>query len=177
MNTEQLIFYFFSALLLTSALMVVSIQNLVRSIFLFFVSLFSLAALYIFALADFIAITQVVIYVGGVLVLMLFAFMLSNKELLNSLQPIKTSFKFYQLIGIFICLAFLFVLVSLNLQIDFSNLSWIKSSNPIMESDNTTHTIGILSMTRYLLPFEVLSVFLLMALIGAAHLARKGKKT
>jgi NADH-quinone oxidoreductase subunit J len=177
MNTEQLIFYFFSALLLTSALMVVSIQNLVRSIFLFFVSLFSLAALYIFALADFIAITQVVIYVGGVLVLMLFAFMLSNKELLNSLQPIKKSFKFYQLIGIFICLAFLFVLVSLNLQIDFSNLSWIKSSNPIMESDNTTHTIGILSMTRYLLPFEVLSVFLLMALIGAAHLARKGKKT
>ena len=176
MNTEQLIFYFFSALLLTSALMVVSIQNLVRSIFLFFVSLFSLAALYIFALADFIAITQVVIYVGGVLVLMLFAFMLSNKELLNSLQPIKKSFKFYQLIGIFICLAFLFVLVSLNLQIDFSNLSWIKSSNPIMESDNTTHTIGILSMTRYLLPFEVLSVFLLMALIGAAHLARKGKK-
>ena len=177
MNTEQLIFYFFSALLLTSALMVVSIQNLVRSIFLFFVSLFSLAALYIFALADFIAITQVVIYVGGVLVLMLFAFMLSNKELLNSLQPIQKSFKFYQLIGIFICLAFLFVLVSLNLQIDFSNLSWIKSSNPIMESDNTTHTIGILSMTRYLLPFEVLSVFLLMALIGAAHLARKGKKT
>ena len=177
MNTEQLIFYFFSALLLTSALMVVSIQNLVRSIFLFFVSLFSLAALYIFALADFIAITQVVIYVGGVLVLMLFAFMLSNKELLNSLQPIKKSFKFYQLIGIFICLAFLFVLVSLNLQIDFSNLSWIKSSNPIMESDNTNHTIGILSMTRYLLPFEVLSVFLLMALIGAAHLARKGKKT
>ena len=177
MNTEQLIFYFFSALLLTSALMVVSIQNLVRSIFLFFVSLFSLAALYIFALADFIAITQVVIYVGGVLVLMLFAFMLSNKELLNSLQPIKKSFKFYQLIGIFICLAFLFVLVSLNLQIDFSKLSWIKSSNPIMESDNTTHTIGILSMTRYLLPFEVLSVFLLMALIGAAHLARKGKKT
>ena len=147
MNTEQLIFYFFSALLLTSALMVVSIQNLVRSIFLFFVSLFSLAALYIFALADFIAITQVVIYVGGVLVLMLFAFMLSNKELLNSLQPIKKSFKFYQLIGIFICLAFLFVLVSLNLQIDFSNLSWIKSSNPIMESDNTNHTIGILSMT------------------------------
>ena len=163
--------------MLTSALMVVSIQNLVRSIFLFFVSLFSLAALYIFALADFIAITQVVIYVGGVLVLMLFAFMLSNKELLNSLQPFKKSFKFYQLIGIFICLAFLFVLVSLNLQIDFSNLSWIKSSNPIMESDNTTHTIGILSMTRYLLPFEVLSVFLLMALIGAAHLARKGKKT
>jgi NADH-quinone oxidoreductase subunit J len=107
---------------------------------------------------------------------MLFAFMLSNKELLNSLLPIKTTIKFYQLTGIFICLAFLFILVSLNLQIDFSGLNWIKSSAPILERDNITHNIGILSMTRYLLPFEVLSVFLMMALIGAAHLARKGKK-
>jgi NADH-quinone oxidoreductase subunit J len=78
--------------------------------------------------------------------------------------------------GIFICLAFLFILVSLNLQIDFSALNWIKSSNTIKEIDNTTHNIGILSMTKYLLPFEVLSVFLMMALIGAAHLARKDKK-
>jgi len=176
MNIEQLIFYFFAALLLISGLMVVAMQNLVRSIFLFFVSLFSLAALYLFALADFIAITQVVIYAGGVLVLMLFAFMLSNKELLNSLQPIKTRFKFYQLTGIFICLVFLFILVSINLQIDFSGLKWINSSAPILKSDNTTHNIGIQSMTRYLLPFEVLSVFLMMTLIGAAHLARKGKK-
>lgn len=176
MNTEQLIFYFFAALVLISALMVVTMQNLVRSIFLFFVTLFSLAALYVFALADFIAITQVVIYVGGVLVLMLFAFMLSNKELLNSLQPIKRTFKLYHFAGILICLTFLFILISLIVQIDFSGLNWIKSSAPILEGDNTTHSIGIQSMTRYLLPFEVLSVFLMMALIGAAHLARKGKK-
>jgi len=176
MNTEQLIFYFFAALVLISALMVVTMQNLVRSIFLFFVTLFSLATLYVFALADFIAITQVVIYVGGVLVLMLFAFMLSNKELLNSIQPIKTNFKLYHLAGVFICFTFLFILLSLIGQIDFSGLNWIKTSAPILEKDNTTHTIGILSMTRYLLPFEVLSIFLMMALVGAAHLARKGKK-
>lgn len=176
MNAEQLIFYFFSALVLISAFMVVTMHNLVRSIFLFFVTLFSLAALYVFALADFIAITQVVIYVGGVLVLMLFAFMLSNKELLNSLEPIKRTFKLNHLAGIFICLSFLFILVSLTVQINFSGLDWIKSAAPILERDNTIHAIGIHSMTRYLLPFEVLSVFLMMALIGAAHLARKGKK-
>ena len=176
MNTEQLIFYFFAALVLTSALMVVTMQNLVRSIFLFFVTLFSLAALYVFALADFIAITQVVIYVGGVLVLMLFAFMLSNKELLNSIRPTKKTINLYQLAGVFICLMILFILFSLIGQIDFYELDWIKTSAPILEKDNTTHTIGILSMTKYLLPFEVLSVFLMMALIGAAHLARKGKK-
>lgn len=176
MNAEQLIFYFFAALVLISAFMVVTMHNLVRSIFLFFVTLFSLAALYVFALADFIAITQVVIYVGGVLVLMLFAFMLSNKELLNSLEPIKRTFKLNHLAGIFICLSFLFILVSLTVQINFSGLDWIKSAAPILEGDNTIHAIGIHSMTRYLLPFEVLSVFLMMALIGAAHLARKGKK-
>jgi len=176
MNTEQLIFYFFAALVLTSALMVVTMQNLVRSIFLFFVTLFALAALYVFALADFIAITQVVIYVGGVLVLMLFAFMLSNKELLNSIRPTKKTINLYQLAGVFICLMILFILFSLIGQIDFYELDWIKTSAPILEKDNTTHTIGILSMTKYLLPFEVLSVFLMMALIGAAHLARKGKK-
>jgi NAD(P)H-quinone oxidoreductase subunit 6 len=176
MNAEQLIFYFFASLVLISALLVVAMNNLVRSIFLFFVTLFSLSALYVFAMADFVAITQVVIYVGGVLVLMLFAFMLSNKELLNSLQPIKRTFKLNHLAGILICITFLFILVSLIIQIDFSELNWIKSSIPILETDNTTYAIGIQTMTRYLLPFEVLSVFLMMALIGAAHLARKDKK-
>jgi NADH-quinone oxidoreductase subunit J len=59
---------------------------------------------------------------------------------------------------------------------DLSQLEWIKSSTPISKNDNTIHAIGIQSMTRYLLPFEILSVFLMMSLVGAAHLARNGKK-
>ncbi|MFA6944770.1 MAG: NADH-quinone oxidoreductase subunit J [Pedobacter sp.] len=176
MNQEQIIFYFFAAMVLASALCVVVMQNLVRSIFLFFVTLFSLAALYIFALADFIALTQVVIYAGGVLVLMLFAFMLSNRELLNSLNPVSQMFKINHLAGILICLTFLFILTTIVFQTDLIHLSWIKESEPIKINDNTIHQIGIRTMTRYLLPFEVLSVFLMMALVGAAHLARKGNK-
>lgn len=177
MSAEQLIFYFFAALLITSALIVVISANLVRSIFLFFVTLFSLAALYVFALADFIALTQVVLYAGGVLVLMLFAFMLSNKELLNVIKPVKRSLSPTQLIGILITLAFLFILLRLFFENNFSKLSWIISGTKISTNDNTTNAIGIQSMTRYLLPFEILSVFLMMALVGAAHLARKEKKT
>lgn len=176
MDPEQIIFYFFSALVLISAILVVTMQNLVRSIFLFFVTLFSLAALYVFALADFVALAQVLIYVGGVLVLMLFAFMLSNKELLNNLGPARGTFKFNQLAGILICLAFLFILCSFIYNTDLNHLEWMKTSKPVGPLDNTIHQIGINTMTRYLLPFEVLSVFLMMALIGAAHLARKGKK-
>jgi NAD(P)H-quinone oxidoreductase subunit 6 len=176
MNAEQFIFYFFAIIILISALIVVTSTNLVRSIFLFFVTLFSLAAIYVFALADFIALTQIVLYAGGVLVLMLFAFMLSNKELLNAMKPAKGSFNLFHFAGTIIPIGFLFILIRLFFSIDFSQLEWIKSGIPISKSDNTVHAIGILSMTKYLLPFEILSVFLMMALVGAAHLARKEKK-
>jgi NADH-quinone oxidoreductase subunit J len=176
MSSEQIIFYFFAAMVLISALLVVSIHNLVRSIFLFFVTLFSLAALYVFAFADFVAITQVVIYVGGVLVLMLFAFMLSNKELLSKINPVKGIIRVNHIVAILVCTLFLFILLNVIIKADFESLLWIKTADQINGKDNTVHQIGIQTMTRYLLPFEVLSVLLLMALIGAAHLARKEKK-
>ena len=177
MSPEQIVFYFFAGLMLISALLVVTMQNLVRSIFLFFVTIFSLAAMFVFALADFIAVTQVVIYVGGVLVLMLFAFMLSNRELLSGLQTIKSGFKLAHLAGILISAGLFFVIYLAISSADVVNLGWIKESQQIGRNDNTIHQIGIHTMTRYLLPFEVVSIFLMMALIGAAHLARKEKKS
>ena len=175
MNMEQIVFYFFAAMLLISALLVVIMQNLVRSIFLFFVTLFSLAALYLFALADFIALTQIVVYAGGVLVLMLFAFMLSNRELLDRIKPLSGSFKLSHLAALIISCCFFYALISVIFNTNIQDLGWIKGSVPIQPTDNTTHQIGIQTMTRYLLPFEVLSIFLMMALIGAAHLARRGR--
>src|SRR3546814_2223659 len=83
---QALVFYAFSAIAIGSAVILVSMHNLARALFLLFIVLFSVAGLYVFALADFVSITQILIYVGGVLVLMLFAFMLSNKTLLDHLQ-------------------------------------------------------------------------------------------
>src|SRR3546814_2988202 len=83
---QALVFYAFSAIAIGSAVILVSMHNLARALFLLFIVLFSVAGLYVFALADFVAITQILIYVGGVLVLMLFAFMLSNKTLLDQIQ-------------------------------------------------------------------------------------------
>lgn len=176
MGEEQILFYFFAASVLISALCVVVMKDLVRSIFLFFVTLFSLAALYLFALADYIALAQVVIYAGGVLVLMLFAFMLSNRDLLNSLKPSATGYKINHFTGILISLLFLLILFTVIIKTELNHPGWVKESVPINASDNTTHQIGIQTMTTYLLPFEILSVVLMMALIGAAHLARKGGK-
>jgi len=177
MTSEQIIFYFFASLTLISAFLVVNMQNLVRSIFLFFVTIFSLAAMFVFALADFIAITQIVIYAGGVLVLMLFAFMLSNRELLSGFQIVKAGFKIGHLLGFLICGGLFFLLSNAISSADIVNLPWIQESQAIGKNDNTIHQIGIHTMTRYLLPFEMVSVFLMMALIGAAHLARREKRT
>jgi NAD(P)H-quinone oxidoreductase subunit 6 len=176
-NMEQLIFYVIAAIVLSSAILVVATRNLVRSIFLFFITLFSMAGLFVFALADFVAITQIVIYVGGVLVLMIFAFLLSNKKILNIPTPSKW-IGLHHLPGILVAVLFFGVIIWSVFLANIDNLEWVQHSadNTLKPSDNTIHFIGITLMTKYLLPFEVVSVFLLMALIGAAHLARKERK-
>jgi len=176
---EQIIFYFFAAMVLVSALLVVATRNLVRSIFLFFITLFSMAGLFVFALADFVAITQLVIYVGGVLVLMIFAFLLSNKQILDDPKPLSSKIiGIHFLPGIFVALLFFAVLIWSVSLANVDQLNWVAGAeaNTLKPSDNTIHFIGINLMTKYLLPFEVVSIFLLMALIGAAHLARKERK-
>jgi NADH:ubiquinone oxidoreductase subunit 6 (subunit J) len=178
MNIAQLVFFVLGFVVLASALFVAASKSLVRSIFMFFVTLFALAGLYVFALADFVAITQIVIYVGGVLVLMLFAFMLTNKEVLNNLQNSNKRFiSLQKLPALLVATLFLLVLVNAIIKAQPDSLAWIQASvqnaNVIQPTDNMVPNIGVGLMTRYLLPFEVVSIFLMMALIGAAHLARK----
>lgn len=176
---EQLVFYVFAGVVLLSALMVVAMRNPVRSIFLFFVTLFSMAGLFVFALADFIAITQVVIYVGGVLVLMIFTFLLSSREILNiPLAGKRGIIGIHQLPGIAVALIFFAVLAVMVYQTNPDQIEWVKQAreNTLQPTDNTIHYIGINMMTRYLVPFEVVSVLLMVALVGAAHLARKERK-
>jgi NADH:ubiquinone oxidoreductase subunit 6 (subunit J) len=178
MMLVQAMFYLMTFLALASAVYVAATPNLVRSVFMFFITLFALAGLYVLALADFVAITQVVVYVGGILVLVIFAFMLSGRETLSALQkaPVKW-LSLGNIPALFLAALFLVVLVNVILKQDINGLPWIQSAtanqNVINPNDTMTQNIGINLMTRYLLPFEAISVLLLMALVGAAHLARK----
>jgi NADH:ubiquinone oxidoreductase subunit 6 (subunit J) len=177
MSLVQAMFYAMAFITLGSALVVALGKNLVRSIFMFFVTLFGLAGLYVLALADFVAVTQVVIYVGGILVLILFAFMLSGKESLAVVQQQKTPYVTLKKLPAFL-LAALFLIVMLNMvfKSDVNNLPWVKvaiQSKNVVPVNGTINNIGISLMTRYLLPFEVISILLMIALVGAAHLSRK----
>ncbi|WP_245845796.1 NADH-quinone oxidoreductase subunit J family protein [Mucilaginibacter xinganensis] len=165
---------------IASALFVAATKNLVRSVFMFFITLFALAGLYVLALADFVAITQIVIYVGGILVLILFAFMLSGKETLNAIEEQKNKFiNINKVPAMFLAALFLVVLANMIFKVDADNLVWIKKSaitrNIILPNSSMTENIGINLMTKYLLPFEAISILLMVALVGAAHLSRKGR--
>ncbi len=175
---EELLFYAFAALAIVSALLVVSLKNTARALFLFFITLFAMAGLFLFALADFVAITQILVYVGGVLILMIFAFMLSNKELLKDLQ--STSSKFIAMPNVqsvLLAIAFLILMIYGVIEWQQQTPEWImenmKTGQVIQATDNNISQLGVKFMTQYILPFEVISIFLLMALIGAAQLSRE----
>lgn len=175
---EEFLFYAFAALAIGSALLVVSLKNTARALFLFFITLFAMAGLFLFALADFVTITQIMIYVGGVLILMIFAFMLSNRELLADIQHITGSFlSLPSWQSLLLALGFLALLLfgirEWNNDLPDWMLSNIQTGDVLSPQDNNIHQLGIKFMTQYVLPFEVISIFLLMALIGAAHLSRK----
>ena len=125
-------------------------------------TLFGVAGLYVFLYADFMAASQVIIYVGGILVLIIFGVMLTNK--LD--DPRLSNPSHNQLIAGIFCL----LLLIFQFQIIF-NTNW--NLGELIVRESTVNDIGRMLLSKYLLPFEVVSVLLLAALIGAAMLSRK----
>ncbi len=146
-----------------SALWVVMSPNLVHSAVSLLFTLFGVAGLYVFLYADFLAATQVVIYVGGILVLIIFGVMLTNKID----KPVIESNSSNKIIGVFVS-GFIFLILSILV----FQTNWGDSINN-SEGPSTVSLIGRLILGDYLLPFELVSLLLLAALTGAAMLARK----
>ena len=156
------IFLLIAALVIASAFWVVFSPNLIHSAVSLLFTLFGTAGLYIFLYADFIAATQVVIYVGGILVLIIFGVMLTSKIETPSIAASSKN-QFIGGIGAF-------AIFILQAGIIF-NTKW--NIGNIQSRDTTVNTIGKLLLNEYLLPFEIVSILLLSALIGAALLSRR----
>ncbi len=157
-----LLFVGLCGLIIGSAVMVVTSPNLVHSAVSLLFTLFGIAAIYIYLYADFIAATQVVVYVGGILVLIIFGVMLTNK-IENATISSKTHNKIPGILfsGLLLLMQFYAIF----------NTNWLVNDNA--PKDSTIVDIGNLLLGKYLLPFEVVSILLLAALIGAAMLSRK----
>lgn len=171
MLISQFIFYAFVSLAVISALLILFTRNVLYAAFLLIITFLCISAVYVFAGADFIAITQVLVYVGGVLVLMIFGVMLTNKL---SGKAVTTS-SHYQFWGLLIGLSVFGILTFAILQLDFTQLNWIQQSvaDGTVIRESTVNTLGIQLMSEFVLPFEVVGILLLLALIGAAFIAKR----
>ena len=158
---SELVFLFISALTLISAVFVVTNNQLIYSAIALLFTLFGVAGLYVFLWADFIAGIQILVYVGGILVLVVFGIMLTNK-----IRTVRISHKSMQqgVGGVISLWLFVFLMIAL------SKAPWVLSES--IEPVGTVREVGILLLTKYLLPFEAISLLLLGALIGAAVLSR-----
>ncbi len=155
-----MIFYAVAAIVLGSAVIVALSRNIVYSAFALLLTFFSIAGVYVFLSAEFLAVAQVVIYVGGILVLIIFAVMLTNKvKDVNLSNPSAPAYIAGPLVALI-----------------FAGLVWLITSTPwkvaLSQDMGTVNDIGNILMGKYMLAFEVAAVLLLGALLGAAYLAR-----
>jgi len=160
--TYNIIFYLFAAITVLSAFFVVTHRNIVYSAFFLLFTFFGVAGIYVLLGADFVAIVQLIVYVGGILILLLFGVMLTNK--ITNVE-IKTGvINIYPAVigvGLFSG-ALLAALIT-------SNWKTFPTEAPLP----TTAALGTMLIQEYALIFELLGIILLIALIGAASIARR----
>jgi NADH-quinone oxidoreductase subunit J len=160
--TADIVFYLFAALTIASAAVMVFSRNIIYSAVSLLFTFFGVAGLYVFLAADFLAVVQLMIYVGGILVLLLFGVMLSHRVTSVELRT-GTLQRLPAVLVIGLVLALLLRVIW--------GTDW--ASRTPAEMEPTTATLGTRFMTDFLVPFEVMSILILVALVGAAYLARK----
>jgi NADH-quinone oxidoreductase subunit J len=159
----QLFFYLFTVMVLGVGLVVAFSQNLLRSAFALFFVLFGIAGYYVLLGGDFIAVVQILVYAGGVNVLLIFGTMLTT----DVSDPESSNLSFQGVLTIIVATVFFFLVFGI-----LSSANWAVMSPGEMEP--TTRKLGMLLLKEYVLPFEVISFLLLSALIGALVLVIRG---
>lgn len=159
---QQVVFLLISALTLGCGLMVVLSRNLFHSALWLVGSFFGVAALYGLLESEFLAVAQILIYIGAIATLIVFATMLTRGMMLG-----RTKMSNFQSgISAVVAVLLLGLLVMVLLQVD-----WPTEAIPV--PDNTIAMIGEAFVSVYVIPFEVVSVLLLVALVGAIMIARE----
>ena len=162
MNIYDLIFYLFAAVTVISAFFVVTIRNIVRAAFFLLFTFFGVSGIYVLLGADFVAIVQLIVYVGGILILLLFGVMITNKitEVEIKTGTVNT---LPAAIGVGLFTGMMGAVIL--------NTEWRQVSSQMPES--TLSALSSMLLNEYVLVFELLGILLLVALIGAASMARK----
>ncbi len=165
MTVAQIIFLVVALVTLVSALMVVTTQNLIHAALWLVVTLFAVAILYALLNASFLAVVQVVVYIGAIAILFIFAVMLTRKEMRDQGPQLNASWGLSALLAV-LTFGGLFALLQ-----GWDGMSKTVAALPSgFDAMNELGT-ALTSPNAFVLPFEVASVLLLAALVGAVYLA------
>jgi NADH-quinone oxidoreductase subunit J len=161
-STTTAAFYLLAAITAGSAIGVALAKNIVYSAFALMGALLGVAGLFVLLGADFVGLVQLLVYVGGILVLSLFAIMLTHR-----IADVNVSNRSVGRLPGFVVVGLVFVgMVRVAMRAD-----WVVKADA--ELTPSTYGIGNAFLTDYLLPFEIASLVLLVALIGAVVVSRK----
>jgi NADH-quinone oxidoreductase subunit J len=156
------LFYFFSFVIIISAMMVVTLKDIFHCALMLILCLFSVAGVYVILGADFIAAVQVLLYVGAVSVLLIFAIMLTARV---SGIGIKQQ---NEQVSMAVVTTVVFIGICLY---GLGRTIWNLKTDIV--PDNSVMALGKLLLTSFVIPFEIVSLVLLAALIGAVVIARR----
>ena len=166
MGTIQILFYFLSALAIFSAIMVLVSRNPVHSVLWLIAVFFAISGHYVLLNAQFLAIVNIIVYAGAIMVLFLFVIMLMNLN--TETEPVKNVYM--KMAGIVSGLTFMIVLVAA--------LSHSDTQNIVMRPGTSVgliENLGKALFNTYVVPFEISSVLFLSAMIGAIVIGKKDK--
>ena len=169
MNVSSILFYIISAFILGGGILAVTSVKIFRAAIWLLFSLIGIAALYFWMQVEFIAAIQIVVYVGGIVVLIIFSIFLTQQSGKEMNSP-KLSKKIFSALAALFGTGFVH-----NLIVHYDGFKYI-SANPFNSSVSEIGT-QMLSTTQYgfILPFEVVSMLLLAAMIGCIVIAMRPK--
>lgn len=172
MNQEY-IFILFAIIIIGSALFVLWSKNVVYSAFMLFFTFIGVAAVFVLAMADFLAVAQIMVYIGGILILLVFGVLLTNKtkkvkmEQLNTISTDNQNMIFGFIIGISLLASFLYLFKNVPFErFEGINHEFYEAPKSIVQS------IGINLIAENSIPFEAVGLLLVGALIGAGYIAK-----
>jgi NADH-quinone oxidoreductase subunit J len=167
---QSIFFYLFAAVIVGAALAVVTTKNVVRAA-LYLITVFAgIVAIYLLLAAEFVAVTQILVYIGAIMVLMLFGIMLTRARIGRESE--LTHDTWWIGLGTAVLLA---AVTGYALLDAFGDDQLPRDTRINNVGGSNTATVSDVMFQQYLIPFEVISVLLLAALVGAIVLARKDR--
>jgi NADH-quinone oxidoreductase subunit J len=171
MGIDVIIFYFFAAVLVFAAGMVVTVRNPVFAALFLVLAFFTSAAIWILLEAEFLALTLVLVYVGAVMVLFLFVVMMLD----INLAVLKEGFARYLPVGVVVAVL---MIIQLAMVVGPEHFGLEQVAAPAAHGADYSNTkeLGKILYTVYLYPFEIASVILLVAIIAAIALTLRKRR-